>query len=222
MIQVKNLTKRFKKFKAIDNLSLKIGEGEIVGIVGPNGTGKTTLLNIISGLMTTFEGDVERSIAVNEISLASEEFGFPKYYSVKKVLEIFKLIKSASDSQYEGVVSKLSLQPHMQKNVGQLSQGLKQRLNIAVAILGHPKLIILDEPNNGLDPDGFKMLRELITELKKNGKTVIIASHLLNEIERFCDEVIFMKQGKLLSQDTIESILSNHNTLEEAYEFYSK
>lgn len=113
------------------------------------------------------------------------------------------------------------LSPHLSKTVRQLSQGLKQRLNILCALMGESEIIILDEPNNGLDPDGFKQLREIILKLKKDGKTVIVASHLLSELELFCDEVIFLREGRVIAQQTTEYVLKEYGTLEGAYLHYS-
>jgi len=222
MIEVRNISKKYKKVQALSDVSLSIQEGMVTGIVGPNGSGKSTFIKIVTGLITHFEGEVHFDrITQQQLSLASEEFGFPSYYSVKKVVKVFSLLKNAEETQTNELIDYLKLSPHLSKTVKQLSQGLKQRLNIACALMGNSEIIILDEPNNGLDPDGFKQLREIILKSKKEGKTVIVASHLLNEIEKTCDQVIFLNNGKKLAQESTKIILEEHGSLEAAYDHYS-
>jgi ABC-2 type transport system ATP-binding protein len=222
MIVTKELSKRYKKTQALESASISIQRNQVVGIVGPNGSGKSTLLKIITGLITRHEGEVQfQGITGKNIAMASEEFGFPTHYSVRKVLTLFAYIKEAREQEVNEIAIKMGLQEHFHKSIKQLSQGLKQRLNIACALLGNPELIILDEPNNGLDPDGFKLLRAVIADLKNRGKTVVMASHLLNEVEKICDEVVFIKNGKVISQMHLGDVLKEHANLEDAYDFYA-
>jgi len=221
MIKLDDLSKFYGKQPALQQVNLEIAPNEITGIVGPNGTGKTTLIKLIVLLLHPTSSQISRSIDLTDISVASEEFGFPPYYTVRKVVRTFSLIRGCDRQESAEILEKLGLSGYMNKRVSKLSQGLKQRLNIACAIMGTPKLIILDEPNNGLDPDGFKVLRSLISDLKDKGVTIILASHLLYEVERLCDRVILMKNGRILLNRSTDDLLSQHTSLENAYDFYS-
>jgi ABC-2 type transport system ATP-binding protein len=218
MITLQSISKKYKKTIGLEQVDLILPKNQVIGLIGKNGSGKSTLIKIIAGLIVDYKGKVKYGgLRLNEISLASENFGLPSTFTVKKVLRIFELIKKAEKTQVSQVVKQLSLEGQLNKTVGALSQGNKQRLNIACAILGQPKLIILDEPNNGLDPSGFVMLRQLVLDLKEQGKTVIIASHLLNEIEQVCDHILFLNEGKVIVDQDKSELVGKFGSLEQAY-----
>jgi ABC-2 type transport system ATP-binding protein len=218
MISVKSLSKKYNKTIGLENVDINLPENKVIGLIGKNGSGKSTLIKILTGLIKDYEGEVKyNGLKLIEISLASENFGFPSGFTVKKVIKIFKLIKKAEKEQVEKVIGQLELKGQLNKKISALSQGNKQRLNIACAILGQPKLIILDEPNNGLDPSGFVMLRQLVLDLKEQGKTVIIASHLLNEIEQVCDHILFLNEGKVIVDQDKSELVGKFGSLEQAY-----
>jgi ABC-2 type transport system ATP-binding protein len=218
MITLENISKKFGNTQALKGVALMIRKGCITGLIGKNGSGKSTLINILTGLIQSYDGKVSyQDLQKNGISLASESFGFLSFYKTKKILEIFRILKNANQEDVEKLIDHLELTDHLDKPVKDLSQGNKQRLNIACAILGDPKLVILDEPNNGLDPSGFIMLRELVLDLKAKGKTVIIASHLLSEIEQVCDHILFLNEGKVIADEKKSVLVDKFGSLEQAY-----
>jgi ABC-type multidrug transport system ATPase subunit len=222
MIKLENIAMRFGKVKALTGVSFSIPDNSVTGIIGPNGSGKSTMIKIISGLIKTYDGEVLfNEFNRTDISVSSEDFGVPSYYSVRKVLKLFSLIKGGDKEQVEQIIELLQLNNHIEKKFGNLSQGWKQRLNIACALIGNGKCIILDEPTNGLDPDGFKLLRKIVADLHGSGKTVIIASHFLSEVERICTDIAFLKEGRLVMHGSLNTILGDHHTLEQAYDYYS-
>ena len=148
MIELESISKKYKKTSALDNVSIQIQQNVITGIVGPNGSGKSTMLKIITGPITNYKGEVKfANVTQQQLSLASEEFGFPAYYTVNKVINVFSLLKKSDKKESRSLLELLMLSPHLSKTVRQLSQGLKQRLNILCALMGESEIIILDEPN---------------------------------------------------------------------------
>jgi ABC-type multidrug transport system ATPase subunit len=218
MIKLSSVSKKYKKVQAINKLSLTINPKLVTGIIGPNGSGKSTLINLLTGLVAMDEGAIKTDdFDITNISLSSEAIDLPNSYKVAQALKLFSISKQASEEQVQELIDKLDIRDQLDKNIKALSQGNKQRLNIAIALMGNSKLIILDEPNNGLDPAGFVLLRTLIIELKSAGIGVLIASHLLNEIESVCDEIIFLKNGMLQLHEERESIMRAYKSLELAY-----
>jgi ABC-2 type transport system ATP-binding protein len=218
MIVLNNINKKYKNVTALDDVSVLFPPNKVIGIIGPNGSGKSTLLKILTGLINNYQGKIEyQGIDKSDISLASEEFGFPSYYSAAQILEIFQLMKNGDDNQRRDIIDQLQLNEHLDKKVSKLSQGYKQRLNIACALLGNSSLVIFDEPNNGLDPSGFILLRKLILSLKAENKSIFIASHLLNEVESVCDKVLFIKEGQIVCFEDKTTLLETYETLENAY-----
>jgi len=218
MLKVKNLTKRYGKKVALNNLSLEIKKGSIFGLLGVNGAGKTTLLSILNGLMDFDEGEV----SIDGVSLKSEKrkvksfssiipqhLAFYENLSVEENLEFFASIQKATKEDYEKAIEVNSLGKLLKQKASTLSGGQKRRLNIAIGLLNNPKIIYFDEPTVGVDPKSRNEILDSIKEYKKLGITVVYTSHYMSEIERICDEVAIVSDGRVVEQDTLENLLSN-------------
>ncbi|MFC3928904.1 ABC transporter ATP-binding protein [Streptococcus caprae] len=216
IIETRGLTKEFKTERSVDNLSISVQEGEIYGFLGPNGAGKSTTLKMLLGLLQPTVGSIKlfgqtldgnhQSLLKNVGSLIEE----PSYYANLTGYENLKLVQrllGLPEENIDKVLDIVNLTPHKKKLVKQYSLGMKQRLGIALAILKFPKLLILDEPTNGLDPAGIQEIRELIKSLpQKYGMTVIISSHLLSEIEQMATTVGIIHHGKLLFEGALSEL----------------
>jgi len=228
VIEVKNVTKKYGDFKALDDISFKIEEGEIVGLLGPNGAGKSTTMNIITGFIEQTEGDVivdgfdmlkKPKKAKREIGYMPE--GVPLYSDltprefVKYMAELKKIDKSSRIQKIEQIIKETGLENVQNKLIRNLSRGYKQRVSMAGALVGEPKILILDEPTVGLDPKQITEIRSLIKKLGRN-HTVILSSHILSEVSQICDKVIIINKGKLVAIDTPENLeqkVSNDNSI---------
>jgi len=217
MISLNKVNKSYKKFLALKDVSFNLKENQVTGLIGKNGSGKSTLLKIITGLITDHKGSVEYQIDKSKISLASETFDLPSYYTVEKILKIIGTQKKTNKNEIEYWCERLEITQFLKTRISKLSHGNKQRVNIACALIGSQRLIILDEPNNGLDPTGFILLRDIIKELKEKGVTIVIASHLLNELEGVCDHIIFISDGKILLENSKSELVTEHGSLENAF-----
>ena len=206
-IEVSNVSKKYKDRMLVDDVSFTVEKGEILGIVGLNGSGKTVLLKCICGLMDYSKG----TITVNgkvvgkdceypaNMGVIIETPGFLPYHSGYKNLEyLASLRKKISKQEIKDILVKVGLSGEEKKLVAKYSLGMRQRLGIAQAIMENPELLILDEPMNGLDKDGIAEVRKLLLEMKAEGKTMIITSHNEEDIKVLCDKVIEMDKGKLL------------------------
>lgn len=218
VLQTEGLTKHFGAFKAVQDLSLSVEEGDLYGFLGPNGSGKTTTMRMILRLIKATAGKVRlfgRDMATDFIPIMKEVGALvelPAYYpylSAVKNLEILRLASGGpSSSRIPEILELVGLGPRMNDRVGTYSQGMRQRLGIAMALLTKPKLVFLDEPTNGLDPHGINHIRSVIKELnRKAGVTFVISSHLLHEIEITCNRVGMIKQGKLILQDRLDAVI---------------
>lgn len=229
IVEVKNITKIINGKKILDNISFSINEGSIVGLIGPNGAGKSTLLKVMTGLYKIDIGDVKyygKSLkddfeeAIVNVGSIIENPDMYKNLSGQKNLELFKVMfKGVSDETIKGIVNIVNLEKSMGKKFKSYSLGMKERLGIATSLLGNPKILILDEPTNGLDPIGIKNMRNLIKSL--NNTTVIISSHMLCEIENICDEVIFINEGKIIERKDIKNF-GNKKRVEFEVDDYDK
>ncbi|MCD2493427.1 ATP-binding cassette domain-containing protein [Lacrimispora sp. NSJ-141] len=207
-IQVRNVTKRFNQFIALNNISLTFEEGKIHGIVGRNGSGKTVLFKCICGFMYPELGEIivngkrigkDTDIA-EDVGIIIENPGFlPNYSGYKNLRFLAELSGNVKKTRIEDVLELVGLDPSNRKNVGKYSMGMRQRLGIAQAILENPSLLILDEPMNGLDNQGVKDMRRLFLSLKEEGKTILLASHNKEDISVLCDTVIEMDHGEIIS-----------------------
>jgi ABC-2 type transport system ATP-binding protein len=215
VLTISGITKHYGTITALENVSFSVPEGSVYGILGPNGSGKTTLLGIVTDALRPSAGSYkffDGSKPVNEIrkdmGVLLETPNFYPYLSAYQNLDIVAKIKGCDTAEIPDVLKKVNLFYRQRSSFKTYSLGMKQRLGIAATLLGNPKIVILDEPTNGLDPEGISEIRQLIKQLAKEGKTVILASHLLDEVEKVCTHVAILKKGELLTAGDISGALS--------------
>ncbi len=215
ILKVNSLTKKYGSLIAANNISFEVEEGQVFGILGPNGSGKTTTLGMIldvtaqdSGTYSWFDSEAG-SNQRKHIGSILETPNFYQHLSAESNLKIAALIKDVPFSHIDEVLLRVNLLERKKHAFRTFSLGMKQRLSMAAALLGNPKVLVLDEPTNGLDPQGIIEVRELIQSLANEGKTIIIASHLLDEIEKICTNVMVMKQGNVLAAGRVDEILAS-------------
>lgn len=219
MIELQNLSKSFGTIKAVDNLSLKVPKGQTVGFLGPNGAGKTTTIKIMTNLITATSGrallrgvDVvtDPKQALSSVGAVVETPEFYPYLTPLETLEYLGRIRGMGSAEIKArsaeVLQEVKLKEWGATRVGKFSKGMKQRLAIAQALLHEPEILILDEPTTGLDPRGMVEVREIIKQLKKQGYTIFMSSHLLVEVQEVCDSAALIDRGKLLVYDSIENL----------------
>ncbi len=220
VLSVHNLVKDYGKIRALNGVSFTIPEGSVFGILGPNGSGKTTLLGIATDILKATSGDVMfNGQAPSEdirkhIGTLLETPNFYHYLSAERNLAIAAEIKGKGQSDIPAVLQKVNLYERRSSRFSTFSLGMKQRLAIASALLGNPDVLIFDEPTNGLDPVGIAEIRDLILRLASEGKTIIMASHLLDEVEKVCTHVAILKKGNLLVAGAVNSVLINEDMVE--------
>jgi ABC-2 type transport system ATP-binding protein len=215
VLTISGITKHYGTITALRDVSFSVPEGAVYGILGPNGSGKTTLLGVITDVLRASAGSYmffDGSKPVNEIrkdmGVLLETPNFYPYLSAYHNLSIVAKIKGCDLAEISEVLKKVNLLERQHSSFKTYSLGMKQRLAIASSLLGNPKIVILDEPTNGLDPEGISEIRQLIKQLAKEGKTIILASHLLDEVEKVCSHVAILKKGKLLTAGEIGGALS--------------
>ena len=220
ILDVNNLGKRYGNNIAVNSVSFRVEQGQVFGLLGPNGSGKTTLLGCITGILLAnqgsfswFEGD-EFTKARLRIGALIETPNFYPYLSAWKNLEIVAKIKGCEHSRIDRVLEEVQLLDRKNDEFKTFSLGMKQRLAIASALLNDPEVLVLDEPTNGLDPQGINEIRNIILHQKSKGKTIILASHLLNEVEKVCTDVVIIKKGEVLKSGKVEDILNTGKRLE--------
>lgn len=206
MVEVKEVTKKFKENTALDHVSLSFEKGKIHGVIGRNGSGKTVLFKCICGFMTPNSGKIlvqgkpVKPSAPQDMGIIIEEPGFINSMSGYKNLKLLAAVKKTISSEdIKEVLKRVGLDPDSKKGVGTYSLGMKHRLGIAQAIMEHPPLLLLDEPMNGLDKHGVVEIRRLLRELNAEGITIIMSSHYMEDIKELCDTVTEMDQGKIVS-----------------------
>jgi ABC-2 type transport system ATP-binding protein len=230
VVQTKGLTKKYKNFYSVQNLNISVREGNIYGFLGPNGAGKSTTLKMLLGLVQPTEGEIEifgkYFTTKNRIEILKQIgslIEMPSYYghlTAKENLKIYTTILDLSQKNIDEVLKIVRLDGQHNKKVSAYSLGMKQRLGIASALLSFPKLLILDEPTNGLDPAGIQEMRELIRSLpQKYGMTVIVSSHLLSEIDQIVNDIGIIANGKMMFQGTLNNLhqKDTNKTLEEIF-----
>ena len=218
MIEVKNVTKKYGKAVAVDGISFEIKEGEIVGLLGPNGAGKSTTMNMLTGFIEQTEGEiiVDGYNMLKKPKKAKREIGYmpegvPLYMDltvkefVTYMAEIKKVNKKERKEKVEKIIEQTGLKDVEKKLVKNLSRGYKQRVSMAGALVGEPKILILDEPTVGLDPKQITEIRNLIKDLGKT-HTIILSSHILSEVSQICNKVIIINKGKIVAVDTPENL----------------
>ena len=218
MIEVKNVTKKYGNFTAVDNISFDVKDGEIVGLLGPNGAGKSTTMNMITGFIEATEGEIivngydiskKPKKAKKQIGYMPE--GVPSYHEltakefVKYMADLKAVDRKIKKQEVEKVLKETGLEEVQNKLIKNLSRGYKQRVSMAGALVGNPDVLILDEPTVGLDPKQILEIRNLIKELGKN-HTVILSSHILSEVSQVCEKVVIINKGKILAVDTPENL----------------
>jgi ABC-type multidrug transport system ATPase subunit len=220
ILTVQNLAKNYGSLAALDGLSLSVEQGQVFGLLGPNGSGKTTLLGILldvirpsSGSFRWFDG-MERGNVRRRIGALLETPNFYPYLNADQNLSLVASIKRRPSPPMEELLDLVQLKERRRSAFKTYSLGMKQRLALAACLIGNPDVLILDEPTNGLDPEGMVEMRQVIQKIAAQGKTIILASHILDEVEKICSHVAIIKKGKLLASGAIGSILSDQPTLE--------
>lgn len=222
ILEAKNLTKSFGLRKAVNNLNLEIPNGSVFGFLGPNGSGKSTTIRMMTALISPDVGEVfingesiqkNGSKALSNVGALIERADFHKHLSAKTNLKMLARMDGTDFSNIQKVLDRTGLGSRANDKVKTYSQGMKQRLGIAQALMGNPKLLILDEPTNGLDPEGMKEIRDLVGELSSEGITVFISSHLLDEVQKICSHVAMISLGKLIIAGKMEDLLRNSEML---------
>lgn len=217
VIQTTGLTYSFRNGnKTLDNINLLVPQGSVYGFLGPNGAGKTTTLRLLLGLLKNQQGKLEifgKEFASHRIEILKrlgsliEQPSLYLHLTAKENLEIYRLVYNVSKSRIDEVLKTVGLEQTGKKKTKQFSLGMKQRLSIAIALLHEPELLILDEPTNGLDPNGIIETRELIKKLnREHGTTIIVSSHILNEVERMASHVGIIHKGKMLFQGPLAEL----------------
>jgi len=221
IVEITDIDKSYGPVKALKNVSFSIPRGSVFGILGPNGSGKTTLLGILLQILHADSGSIRltnsegRPLQKNEIGAFLETPNFYHYLSGYHNLTITQAISGrGTTAEIESILQQLKLSERKNSPFATYSLGMKQRLAIAAALLGQPPVLILDEPTNGLDPEGIAEIRNLIVELSRKGITIILASHLLDEVEKICTHVAILKKGKLISTGPIQQLMGNQEIFE--------
>lgn len=220
VLSIKNLHKRYGKIHAVNDLSLEVEKGSVFGILGPNGSGKTTTLGIILGVINSDKGDFSWFGNKNSkedrkrIGAILEQPLFYPYLSAEKNLMIVSKIKGVDPGDIDRVLKTVELHERKHSKFRTYSYGMKQRLAIASALLGNPEVLIFDEPTNGLDPQGIAEIRDLIIKIAARGITIILASHLLDEVQKTCSHVIVLKKGQHLFSGKVKDVLNLADTVE--------
>lgn len=221
ILSIKNLSKSFGKRKAVDNLSFDIKEGEIFGFLGPNGAGKSTAIRSMLSLIKPDEGDIQifsksvktkKNSALEGVGALVERPDFYEYLSAHRNLSLLATMDNVSQKRIDEVLEIVGLTDRREDKVKAYSQGMKQRLGIAQALLCDPKLLILDEPTNGLDPRGMKEVRDLIRKLSQEGITILLSSHILHEVEQVCTTMAIINLGKLIKIGSVYNLLNESDT----------
>ncbi len=220
ILSVENISKNYGTIQALKNVSFEVPKGSVFGILGPNGSGKTTLLGIVMDVLKATSGNYKLFDETpsqkhrQQIGTLLETPNFYHYLSAVNNLKIAAGIKEKGLADIDSVLEKVNLLQRKHSKFSTFSLGMKQRLAIASCLLGDPEVMVFDEPTNGLDPVGIAEIRELIKRLHKEGKTIIMASHLLDEVEKVCTHVAVLQKGKLITHGHVDEILVNEDIAE--------
>ena len=222
-IKVNNITKKFKNFFAVENINFIAEENKTLGILGPNGCGKTTTIGMMLGLVTPSSGTIligqkdvnktDRNEILKRMNFASPYVELPKKLTVRENLEVYGRLYGVEnlDDRIKEISKDLNLNDFLNKKTGELSSGQKNRVSLAKSLINRPEILFLDEPTASLDPDVGDFVRNYIKNYKiKNKVTIILASHNMREVEKLCDRVIMMKEGKIVDSGTCKELILNH------------
>jgi len=230
-IEINNLEKKFKNTSAVKNLNFKINKGSIIGLLGPNGCGKSTTIGMILGLIKPTSGEViingknienNRTDLLQKMNFISPYIELPKKLTIEENLNVYGRmygVKNLKNKILE-LMEQLNLNEFKKRKTGELSSGQKNRVSLAKALINDPEILLLDEPTASLDPDVGDYVRNIIETFSYNGKkTILIASHNMNEVERLCDEVMMMKKGQIIDKGKSEDLIKRHGreNLEEVF-----
>ena len=231
-LEIKNLIKKFKSNIAVNNISFKIEKNKTLGLLGPNGCGKTTSIGMMLGLITPSSGEIfidgiklsakNRIKLLNSMNFASPYIELPKKLTVIQNLDVYARLYGVNnkDERIEELIDDLSLSSFLNKNTGELSSGQKNRVSLAKSLINKPKLLFLDEPTASLDPDVGDFVREYLEKYKRNNElTILLASHNMKEVERLCNKIIMMKKGEIVDSGTCDQLIKKHGrqNLEETF-----
>lgn len=221
ILSIKNLNKRFGYVHAVNNVSLEIQKGNVYGILGPNGSGKSTTLGIVlnvvnktSGEFSWFDGKLDTHEALKKVGAIIERPNFYPYMTAQENLELVCKIKGINYSKVQEKLELVGLIERKDSKFRTFSLGMKQRLAIASALLNDPEILILDEPTNGLDPQGIHQIRDIIKYIASQGTTILLASHLLDEVEKVCSHVLVLRKGEILYSGRVDGMTSNEGFFE--------
>ncbi len=231
-IQIKNLTKIFKNNFAVNKINFEIEKNKTVGLLGPNGCGKTTSIGMMLGLIEPSDGEIiidnkniesfKRDDLLARINFASPYIELPKKLTVKQNLEVYGRLYGVKNlnTRIKEISEDLDIKNFFERKTGELSSGQKNRVSLAKSLINKPEILLLDEPTASLDPDIGDFIRSYVQEYRsKNQVTILLASHNMNEVERLCDSIIMMKKGKIIDRGTCAEIIKKHgrNNLEETF-----
>tara|TARA_B100001027_G_C16203691_1_gene301744 strand:+ start:156 stop:887 length:732 start_codon:yes stop_codon:yes gene_type:complete len=231
-IEIRKLTKTYNNYKAVNNISFEIEKNKTVGLLGPNGCGKTTTIGMMLGLVSPSAGEIlienkeikyfKRDEILKRFNFASPYVELPKKLTVKQNLEIYGRLYGIKNlkERINDISRDLDIKSFFERKTGELSSGQKNRVSLAKSLINNPEILLLDEPTASLDPDIGDFIRSYIQEYKlKNKVTILLASHNMSEVERLCDSVIMMRKGKIIDKGTCKQLIDNHgrNNLEETF-----
>lgn len=221
ILSIQNLNKRYGGLQALKNVSLEITKGNVYGLLGPNGSGKSTTLGIIlnvvnktSGEYSWFGGNLETHEALKKVGAIIERPNFYPYMTAEQNLKLVCKIKSIDYSKVDEKLELVGLTERKNSKFSTFSLGMKQRLAIASALLNDPEILILDEPTNGLDPQGIHQIRDIIKLIASQGTTILLASHLLDEVEKVCSHVLVLRKGQVLYSGPVDGVSANEGFFE--------
>tara|TARA_B100000700_G_scaffold38310_1_gene38123 strand:+ start:120 stop:842 length:723 start_codon:yes stop_codon:yes gene_type:complete len=232
-IEIKNLNKKYNNVEAVRNINFKINKGSIVGLLGPNGCGKTTTIGMILGLIKPTSGSVfvnekniekenNRTEILEKVNFISPYVELPKKLTIEENLKVYGKMYGVNNLQKKisDLMDELNLREFKKRKTGELSSGQKNRVSLAKALINDPEILLLDEPTASLDPDVGDYIRTYIENFaSKRGTTILLASHNMNEVERLCSEVMMMKKGKIIDKGTCNDLIKKHGrkNLEETF-----
>jgi len=231
VIEINNLTKQFKNALAVKNISFKINKGKIIGLLGPNGCGKSTTIGMMLGLIKPTSGSViinnknienNRTSLLEKMNFISPYVELPKKLTVEENLKVYARLYGVKNlkEKIDNLMEKLKLIEFRSRKTGELSSGQKNRVSLAKALINDPEILLLDEPTASLDPDVGDYIRKIIEDFATNkGTTILLASHNMNEVERLCDEVMMMKNGEIIDKGKSSDLINKHGrkNLEEVF-----